>query len=284
MGHRALDLQRARRARTRALVIPREHGAWGLLFIPLFTGVSVGIASSPSAGPVILFAIAAVALFWLRTPVESLLGTTPMSAETPEERRIAILVSLVLAGLAATCLAGLLQHGRHNALLLLGGLAAVLFAVQTLLMKLGRKLRLAAQLVGAIALTSTAVAAYYVATGLLDKRAFMLWAANWIFAANQILFVQLRIHAARARSFAEKLQRGRVFFFTQVLLLLFLFAASHWRLAPVLITLAFVPVLARGFYWFFQPPQPLQVKRLGWAEMKQGILFGILFASVLILS
>ena len=32
-------------ARMRALIVPREHGAWGLLLVPLFTGVVAGIAS-----------------------------------------------------------------------------------------------------------------------------------------------------------------------------------------------------------------------------------------------
>src|ERR1039458_4845031 len=30
----------AQRARRRALIVPREHGAWGLLLVPLFTGVA----------------------------------------------------------------------------------------------------------------------------------------------------------------------------------------------------------------------------------------------------
>ena len=37
-----------RRTRTRALIVPREHGAWGLLLVPLFTGVVAGFASEHS--------------------------------------------------------------------------------------------------------------------------------------------------------------------------------------------------------------------------------------------
>jgi hypothetical protein len=40
----------AQRARKRAIIIPREHGAWGLLLVPLFTGVAAaGNHTSPQA-------------------------------------------------------------------------------------------------------------------------------------------------------------------------------------------------------------------------------------------
>jgi len=71
---------------------------------------------------------------------------------------------------------------------------------------------MAAQIVGAIGLTCTAPAAYYIGRGRLNERAFILWAANWIFAGNQIHFVQLRIHSARASNVGEKFARGKLFF------------------------------------------------------------------------
>src|ERR1019366_7623189 len=52
--------------------------------------------------------------------------------------------------------------------------------------KIGRAARMAAQMVGALGLTSTAPAAYYVVTGRLDAAAWALWLANWLFAGDQI--------------------------------------------------------------------------------------------------
>jgi len=262
----------------RALVVPREHGAWGLLFVPLFTGVIVGAASAQRVWPLVLFALVALCLFWLRTPAESLLGSTPLSAQTNAERRVAWIACLGLAFISAGCLAGLFWNGRNRELLIFGGVAGLAFAAQTALMKQGRNLRMAAQLVGAIGLTSTAPAAYYVASGHLDLRAWVLWTANWMFAANQIHYVQLRIHTVRAATFEEKCQRGWPFFVGQVLVVMALMAAVYMRTIPALVACAFLPALARGFWWFFRPPQPLQVRSLGWSEMKQGVAFGILFA------
>ncbi len=276
--------QAFRQSRLRALVLPREHGAWGLLLVPLFTGTAVGVASTQWAWSLILLTIAALGLFWIRTPVESLLGRTPISVQTPAERRTLLIVSAGLGAVSAACLTGLLWNGRNRSLLLLGGIAVLAFVAQTLLMKLGRKLRMVAQILGAIGLTCTAPAAYCVATGHLDARAWVLWSANWIFAGNQIHFVQLRLHAARLGTVGEKLCRGRLFLLGQLLLLPMLAAAAHWRLMPALVMIAFIPALVRGFYWFFGRHQPLRVKSLGWSETRQGVLFGILLVAAIILS
>jgi YwiC-like protein len=280
----ASHVRPGQRARTRALVVPREHGAWGLLFVPLLTGVAVGAASAQSVLPLIWFSIAALALFWLRTPVESLLGTTPLSVQTSGERKIAVTVSVALAATAFAALAALLWNGRSAELMLFGAVAALAFMAQTLIMRLGRKRRMTALIVGAIGLTCTAPAAYYLATVSLDRRAWWLWMANWLFAVNQIHFVQLRIHAARVATFEEKCSRGWGFFLGQVLLIMTLIAATVLRFLPGLVALAFLPALARGFAWFFRGPQPLNVKSLGWSEMRQGVVFGILLATASIVS
>ncbi len=71
MTDTSLSVRSVQQARTRALVVPREHGAWGLLlFVPLFTGAAVGVASTQREWPLVLFTVAALALFWLRTPME----------------------------------------------------------------------------------------------------------------------------------------------------------------------------------------------------------------------
>src|SRR5579871_1542992 len=78
---------KARRERRRALIVPREHGAWGLLLVPMITGAGVAFRECSHIFPLILLSTAALALFWLRTPVESLLGTSVMRARSNEEYR-----------------------------------------------------------------------------------------------------------------------------------------------------------------------------------------------------
>jgi len=269
-----------RQARRRAMFVPREHGAWGLLLVPLFTGTVAGMAPEYRVGPLFAFLVAALALFALRTPVESLAGTGAISASTAGERRVALLAALCFAAPAAGTLVFLLWRGWYSGLLLLGAASALALVAQAVLRKMGRGTRMLSQLVGAISLTCTAPAAYYIGSGRLDTRAFVLWAANWLFAADQIHYVQLRIHAARAATPAEKLARGKWFLAGQVLLLAALLAAARLSYLPPLAILAFVPALARGAAWFFRGAEPLDVRRLGWSEMKQGVAFGVLLALV----
>jgi len=131
MTDTSLSVRSVQQARTRALVIPREHGAWGLLLVPLFTGAAVGVASKQRGWPLVLFTVAAFALFWLRTPVESLLGTTPLSAQTPAERRNSLIVSAGLVAVSAVCLTGLLWNGRNRGLLFLGSIGVLAFVAQS---------------------------------------------------------------------------------------------------------------------------------------------------------
>ena len=274
----------ALQARRRALFVPREHGAWGLLLIPLFTGIVAGFASEHRIWPLLLFTVAALSLFWLRTPVESLVGTGSLTANTEEERRMARVASVLLATVATASLTGLLWKGQDLWLLLLGGATACALLVQSALRSLGRKARMMAQLVGAIGLTCTAPAAYCIGTGRLRERAFILWAANWIFAGNQIHFVQLRIQSARASTFSQKFAQGKIFFLAQPAFFAFLVVASFWRVVPPLVIVAFVPALIRGTLWFFRKPERLDVRSLGWSEMKHGMVYGVLLAVAFIYS
>jgi hypothetical protein len=60
-------------------------------------------------------------------------------------------------------------------------------------------------MIGAAGLTATAPAAYYVVTSRLDAAAWSLWAANLMFAMNQIQYVQLRKANLRFRNLANRL-------------------------------------------------------------------------------
>src|SRR5690242_16476759 len=99
--------------RRRSLVVPREHGAWGILLVPLVTGAAAGLLAGGGARNLALFSIAALALFWLRTPVESWVGATPVRARTAAELRLVRGASLILAGVAAVALVALFQGGGN---------------------------------------------------------------------------------------------------------------------------------------------------------------------------
>src|ERR1035438_3792679 len=237
MAARAGTLQNTR---TRAMIVPREHGAWGMLLIPLATGVAVVARSGANFAALALFVVAALSLFWMRTPVQAWLGTSAIKAQSQSERSAVLRVSVTLALVASAAVAALFAAGYTRGLLTIGAVAALAFAVQAGVKKLGRRGRMPAQVIGAISLTSTAAGAYYVATGKLDQVAIALWLANWMFAGDQVHFMRA----------------GYVFLAGQVLLLVAIVVLCRMGVFPKLVILACVPVLFRGTVWFLRARQP----------------------------
>lgn len=304
---RVAAIEKARRERRRALITPREHGAWGLLLVPMITGAGVAFHETFRPAPFALLLIAALALFWLRTPVESLLGTSAIRAQTKSERREVASVIAVLGTVAVAALVALLWAGRNPALWLIGAVAGLAFLGQALLKLMLRwtsrpfgdiphqasaasrernlnsrqhfphRLRMISEIVGTVGLTSAAPAAYYVVTGKLGPTAWLLWLANLLFAGNQIHYVQLRIHSAKTEGLRAKLAQGWSFAVGQAVMTIALTVAGVSGLMPQFLSVAFVPVLFRGWFYFIQKPAPLRVRRLGWSELAHAVTFCILF-------
>jgi hypothetical protein len=97
-----------------------------------------------------------------------------------------------------------------------------------------------------------------------------------MFAANQIHFVQIRIHGARLNTPREKLLQCWLFLCGQALVLLTLVACWRSEILPGLALFAFLPVLVRGALWFVRGTRPLQVRRLGMSELVHAVVFGVL--------
>lgn len=277
-------MEKARRERNRTLIVPREHGAWGLLLVPMVTAAGVAFRQSTNVFPFVLLLTAALSLFWLRTPLESLLGISAMRAETKEERGSVAFVVLYLAIVAVLASSMLLWAGQNPLLWLIGAAAGVAFVVQAVLRKMGRHTRMLSEIVGTIGLTASAPAVYYVITGKFGITGWMLWLANLMFAGNQIHYVQIRIHTCKLSGLHAKLARARTFALGQLAMAAVLGATCWLGWMPWLVLLAFVPLLLRGFYYFVQKPAPLRVRRLGWNELAQAIVFCVLFIMTFALS
>lgn len=265
------------------MVIPREHGAWGMLLVLLATGAAVAVGSAAHYRALTVFVFVALDLFWLRTPVEAWLGTTPIKAQSPYERRMVLRVALLLGVAGALGIAWLLSAGYAKGLLLIGAIAVAAFILQALVKGIGRRGRMPAQVIGAIGLTATGAAAYYVTSGRLDRVALALWMANWFFAGNQVHFVQIRIRASRADGFVNKLRQAYGFLAGQFLLLLGILFGTRFGFLPRYTVIAFVPVLLRGCMWFLRGRQSLDVHKLGFSELVQGLVFGVMLCAAFLL-
>jgi len=250
----------------------------------MVTGAGVAFRQANHIFPVILLLTAALALFWLRTPLESLLGTSAMRAQTLEESRTVRSAVVLLAAMAAVTLGVLLWAGRNADLWPLGGAVAGAFILQAVLKKLGRRMRMISEMIGAIGLSAAAPAAYYVITGEFNNTAWTLWLANILFSGDQIHYVQLRIHTAKIVGFRAKLAHGWPFAVGQAVMTAIITLACMARLMPPIASLAFAPLLFRGWFYFVQEPTQLVVRRLGWSELKHATAFCVLLIAAFILA
>jgi hypothetical protein len=269
-------LQFPQPAATKKLLIPREHGSWGLWLLPLLAGAVVAAAnnSGKSDWAILWFCAASAAAFLAYQPLEALLGISPIKTRTPEETQLAA-TWIILTGFVAFISAAQLVISGRGRVLLFALLAAACFGVRMLFSKM-RALRATRQVLGALALSSAAAASYYVISGKIDRTSLLLWAACWVFAAAQIEYVQLRMHSSNARSRAEKARAGWRLYLIHALLVLITAAAALTGHAPALLAIVFVPALVRLLVWTLSPAAKINFFALGFSELFQSVTFSSL--------
>jgi hypothetical protein len=263
--------------RRRALVWPREHGAWGILFVSLSSGAATGFSSMTSFPRLLWLTLAATAAFSLRTPVENSLPASPLRPRSSAEWRWVSAAIVVYALSCAFAVAMLWRDGALGLVWIPGGFAAGLFALQAAVKRAGRVGRVLGEITGAFGLAVVALAGWAVAAGRFDREALTLWLMNGLFATNQILYVQLRIHETRD-STQPPLSRDKLLYLAgEALTSMVLVAAWRVGLVPGLALLAFLPILVRGVVWSVRSGAcPLKIHRLGKTELAHAILFGLL--------
>src|SRR5579871_2061925 len=138
--------------RQKSLLVPREHGAWGILLVPLATGAVLGLLAGGDGTSLAPLMAAALALFWLRTPVESWMGTAAIRARAPGEIRLVRNAAAALAAVALGALIWLFWGGRNRYLWWIGAAAGTAFLAQALLRYVQREARTLAQMIGAAGL------------------------------------------------------------------------------------------------------------------------------------
>ncbi len=264
-------------ARRRALVWPREHGAWGILLVSLATGAAAGLSSTANVPPLLWLTIAVIAAFCLRTPLENSLPTSPFRPRSFMEWQWMLLVGSSYAVIGAIAGGMLLPTGALRLVWKPAAAAAGLFVFQAAVKRAGRTGRLLGEIIGAFGLAFVAIAGWAVAAGQLERQALVLWLLNGLFATNQILYVQLRIREIRG-SKRDSYSRTKMFFLaSEVLTGLTLIASARLGVMPTLVLLAFLPVFVRGGAWSLRTMhQPLQIHRLGKSELAHAILFGLI--------
>lgn len=256
--------------------LPKEHGSWAMLAVPLVLGLTVAPAWH---WRILALVAAALAFFLLRYPLALLVKTRKRATAG---RAGFWAWAAVYGGLAA--LSGgwlLLAHGLWW-LLPMGLLGGLLVLFHLWLVARRQEMSLAGELAGIAGLALGAPMAYYAASGRLDGTALVLWLINTLYFGGTVFYIKLKVRQqprlpAPHRP-GERLVKAKACLTYQAaaLSLVVLLAALRW--APLLAPLAFVPVtvkVVRGA-WQWQDRKSLSLTRLGVAELVHSVAFSVL--------
>ncbi|MFN0085470.1 MAG: YwiC-like family protein [Blastocatellia bacterium] len=248
------------------LKLPKEHGAWAMLYVPFVLGVAV---AGRFSWPLLPLLLAATALFISR---ESLLiwWRARNRGREANEAGKALLAWLLLAALFGL---PLLLVWRLHGLLPLGaiGLALLLFNGRQAARLEERSI--AGELVAICGLTMTAPASYHAARGAWDRTALWIWLLSVLYFASSVFYIKLRVYRLnpRKQEAQRRVWRGCAAYHAFLLLALAaLFASGS---LSVFALIAFTPVLARTFWSLGMPVASVNLKRAGILEIVYSLLF-----------
>ncbi|HSR50304.1 MAG TPA: YwiC-like family protein [Acidobacteriota bacterium] len=250
--------------------IPREHGAWAVFYgsalIPLLASLRPGWAP-------LLFLLAASGLFLAHEPLSRLLRTrrgTPASGKVPWWRLW--LATYLLIGLLAGGL--LLSLFQLWSLVLIGGLAAALFGLHLLRVRSKKERQVLGEVIGIAGLTATAPAAHIVSGNPFGGRALLIWGLCFLYFSSSIFYVKMRV----SRFVKKEDPRRRTLHNVAYHGLLVIAVSLLWTRSLIgpLVALAYLPIVARAFWYLREPSTRLNLKVIGYSEIAFTVWFVLL--------
>ncbi|MFY9610701.1 MAG: YwiC-like family protein [Blastocatellia bacterium] len=256
------------------LKLPREHGAWAMLYVPFMIGALAGSGSSVTMVPLLLLLLSVTFIFVAR---ESMLEWWRARGRGKPSRPASIRL-LIYLGFGGLFGAPLLVIYNRLWLAPLAVLIGLLFAFNTWKAVRGEDRTVIGETVAILGLTLAAPAAYYVTGGTWDMRAWLLWMLCSFYFASSVFYVKLRVHSLNRRREELRRQSWRRcatyhLFLTAALLLL----AATGSL-DLFVLVAFTPVLARTFWQLARPSGQVSLKRVGLLEVVYSVIFLVLVA------
>lgn len=249
--------------------VPKEHGAWALVYGPL-VAATLAFGSLDLRLP--LLVIAATALFMAHEPLSRMARATasPASPERLHQWRFWTAVYLLVAALAGACLVWFWK------LWLLPPLAAAVglfFAVHLALVARRREREVMGEVLGVIGLTATAPITHYVFQQRLDLAAGAFWAINLLYFCSGIFFVKMTVSRHVGRPEASRRVRDCTLYH---LPLIPLAAAVGWLVGkPLIAGISVLPIVVRAFDGVLRPPPRLSLKTIGYREVAYTVLFAV---------
>jgi len=223
--------------RGRWIMLPREHGAWSMVSLPLLAGIALSRGDWLSLNT-FAAVLAVFSVFLFREPLVFLKRIRRDSARPEARIQEAVAHRTLILCLAGMTLSGiiLLKTLPPLSILLLGGgaLALVIGSAEIAFQRKQREIT--AQILGVVGLTSSCLPAYMAVHGSIDQMAFAIWVLSATHSIAAVLIVRARLEAMMAQRRSGTGTTSRRFYQTAVA-----WQAGLWS---VLLLMAMV-----GFPW-----------------------------------
>jgi len=262
-------------------VIPKEHGAWAILFVPLLIGAQLG---GGFGWFTLTFALSSLGIFLSYLPAQTFLHEA-FSKTRHHERLIAArrwtaiyLTAGVIFGLPVLAI-------RARWLLISIGFVSIgCFLVNFVLSK-SRSKTITRDLVSVLGLTLTGPSAYYVVSGQLDTTAFIVWLLNFLFFGSCVFYIHMRIEALAAKksrwSFPDRFACGSLNLTFHAVMIAILLLLIVQRLTPPLMVLAFAPITIHAILGTVKLASEADFRKLGLTLLGHSVVFMILLLILL---
>ena len=248
------------------LKLPREHGAWAMLYVPFVLGVMV---VGRINGAVCLLLLATTALFISR---ESLLVWWRARARGRQAGGAGKLLLIYLA-LAAAAGLPLIFVWRLIWLVPMGVVGIALLLINGQQAAKLEERSSGNEVLAICGLTLTAPASYYVARGQWEGAAFWLWLLSAGYFASSVFYIKLRLYSLNRRKEEAQRRARRSCASYHSILLVALAALLISGNLPLFALMAFAPVLARAFWRLLKPVRQVNLRRAGILEIVYSVVF-----------
>lgn len=251
--------------------IPKEHGAWAMLYVPFVLGAA---ASGSDAGSrlaaLVLLLLAVTGLFLGRESALAWWRARDRDQPAAPDARAA---AWQLGGAGASAALLLAVFRPPLALVPLGLFGAVVLGLHLVQMRRREARTLAGEILAILGLTAAAPAAHLVATGTWSRGALGLWVLAALFFASSVFHVRTRVLGMQPRkAVAHRAMRAASAAYHVLLLIGLAAFASMGRVHPLVLA-GFLPAVLRALVAVARPARRVDLLRAGVLEIAYSIVF-----------
>lgn len=257
-------------------IIPKEHGAWGMLYVPFFSSF---LLLKYIRIEYILFFFLISLLFLSKEPLIAIMRLEKLKNIKSKNFYDAIYF-LVFYFLLISFLSFLLIFIYGLKLLIYFGIVAFFLLIIYMYFVAKKKERTFIGEIFAIAgLSISAPAGYYSLAGHVDLKAVILWVLNGVFFISSVFYVKFRVSLLKKNE--EKIIKSKILCLIYHLFL-FMFIASLIlsKKISLYIIFAFLPVFIRGIFPLIFEPSGFNIKKIGITELIYSLIFVIFIGFV----